>query len=190
VRSVGASVFPLLVAALLAALTWWLNLATQSDDPGHRANGRHDPDFFVEHFTLRRFTTDGSLQHTVIADRMQHYPDDDSTAVTNPHLIYHTGRRTVATSRTALLDKDGKHVRLDDDVRIVRAGNAEAPETIITTSILYVTPDDEYARTDAPVTIAQGRSVVHGVGMEANNKTETAVLSGPVQGTVYRNPDR
>ena len=172
---------------MLGGLTLWLDRASQTDDGGRRANARHDPDFFVERFTIRRFAPDGSLQHTITADRMQHYPDDDTTTVANPHLVYYSQRQTVVTSRTAWLDKEGKHVRLDDDVRIVRKGDGETPETVITTTVLYVTPDDEYARTDAPVTISQGRSVVHGIGLEANNKTEIAVLSGPVQGTIYRN---
>ena len=186
-KHVGASLFPLLLVALLAALTLWLERASQTDDVGRRANARHDADFFVEHFTVRRFGTDGSLQHTVTADKMLHYPDDDSTNVTTPRIVYHSGRQTVVTARTAWLDKEGKHVRLDDDVRIVRAGSADAPETIITTSILFVTPDDEYAYTKEPVTITQGKSVVNGVGLEANNKTEIAVLSGPVLGTIHRN---
>jgi lipopolysaccharide export system protein LptC len=187
VKHAGASLFPLLVIGLLAALTLWLDRATQSDDAGRRASGRHDADFFVEHFTVRRFAADGSLQHTLTAEKMLHFPDDDSTTVTAPRLVYHGGRQTVVTARTAWLDKEGKHVRLNDDVRIVRAGSADTPETVITTSILFVTPDDEYAYTQAPVTITQGMSVVNGIGLEANNKTEVAVLSGPVQGTINRN---
>lgn len=186
-KHVGASLFPLVLIALLAALTLWLERASHTDDTGRRASARHDADYYVEHFTVRRFAADGSLQHTIIADKMVHFPDDDSTTVTTPRLLYYSGRETVVTARTAWLDKEGKHVRLNDDVRIVRAAGAEAPETVITTSILFVTPDDEYAYTDAPVTITQGKSVVNGVGLEANNKTEVAVLSGPVQGTIYRN---
>lgn len=185
-KPAGASLFPLLVIGFLAALTLWLDRASQTSDAGRRAGGRHDVDFYVEHFTLRRYAADGLLQHTVNADKMEHYPDDDSTDVTAPHLIYHQGRQTVVTARTAWLDKEGKHVRLNDDVRVVRAGTLDAPETVMTTSILFVTPDDEYAYTNAPVTITQGKSVMHGIGMEANNKTETATLNGPVQGTIFR----
>lgn len=185
-KSLGASLFPLLVVGFLAALTLWLDRTSQTDDTGRRASGRHDTDFYVEHFTVRRYASNGALQHTVTAEKMLHFPDDDTTTVTTPRLTYYQGQRTVVTAQTAWLDKEGKHVRLNDDVRIVRPGGPDSPETVITTSILFVTPDDEYAYTDAPVTITQGKSVVNGVGMEANNKTELAVLSGPVQGIIYQ----
>lgn len=185
-KSVGASLFPLLVVGFLAALTWWLDHAGQTDDTGRRASGRHDVNFYVEHFTLRRYGSDGALQHTVTADKMLHFPDDDSTTLTAPHLTYYQGPRTDVTARTAWLDKEGKHVRLDDDVRIVRPGGPDSPDTVITTSLLFVTPDDEYAYTNAPVTITQGKSVINGVGLEASNKTGTAILSGPVQGIIYQ----
>jgi lipopolysaccharide export system protein LptC len=184
----GAALFPLVIMALLAGLTLWLERASQQDDLAGRSKLRHDPDFYAEHFTLRRFDATGAIQHTLTAEKMFHFPDDDSTEVLAPHLTYYGLRQTTVTARTAWLDKAGKHVRLNDDVRVVRAGDAETPETVITTSIMHVTPDDEYAYTDAPVTITQGQSVMHGVGLEANHKTQIAVLSGPVRGTIYRNP--
>jgi lipopolysaccharide export system protein LptC len=185
----AASLLPLMLAALLAGLTYWLDHVVQNDT-GPRANRRHDPDYFVDHFTVRRFGPDGTLQHTITADRMVHFPDDDSTEVVSPHLVYETVPPTDITARTAWLDSKGKHVRLDDDVRIVRASIGDQPETVITTSVLYVTPDDETASTKAPVVITQGKSVVTGVGLEANNKTEVAVLSGPVHGTILRSKDK
>lgn len=187
-RFSGATLFPLLIMALLAGLTLWLERASQQDDASGRAKLRHDPDFYVEHFTLRRFDPTGAVQHALTAEKMFHFPDDDSTEVVAPHLTYYGPRQTTVTARTAWLDKAGKHVRLNDDVRVVRAGNAETLETVITTSVMHVRPDDEYAYTDAPVTIRQGQSVMHGVGLEADNKTQIAVLSGPVRGTIYRNP--
>lgn len=182
------SLLPLLLAGLLAGLTYWLDHVVQSDT-GPNADRRHDPDYFVDNFTVRRFGPDGTLQHTVTADRMVHFPDDDTTEVISPHLVYETPPKTDITARTAWLDSKGTHVRLNDDVRIVRAASGDQPETVITTSVLYVTPDDETAYTKAPVVITRGNNVVTGVGLEANNKTEVAVLSGPVHGTFYRSKD-
>lgn len=189
-RYVRASFLPLVLAGLLAGLTYWLDHVVQTGDARQHPGGRHDPDYFVDDFTVRRFGPDGTLQHTLSATRMVHFPDDDSTEVAAPHLIYQTQPQTDITARTAWLDSKGKHLRLNDDVRIVRAGAGGAPETVITTSVLFVTPDDEIAYTKEPVTITQGKSVVNGVGLEANNKTEIAVLSGPVHGTIYRSENK
>ncbi|MDP2811222.1 MAG: LPS export ABC transporter periplasmic protein LptC [Rhodocyclaceae bacterium] len=184
-RPTGASLFPIVLLALLAGMTFWLERATRTGDL-HSGKERHDPDFIVDRFEVRRYDTDGALQHTLIADRMLHYADDESSDVIAPHLTYHRQRPTVVTSRTAWMDKDAEHARLDGDVRIVRAGADGGPETVITTSVLHVIPDDEFAHTDAPVTLTQGQSVIHGVGLTTDNKTQISTLFGPVRGIIHR----
>jgi lipopolysaccharide export system protein LptC len=187
-RVSSSAPFPLLILALLAGFTFWLDRASQEEDSGNDAKLRHDMDFWVDRFTLRRFGQDGSIQHALSAKRMEHFPDDESTEVREPNLAYfREGQVTTLTAKTAWLDKEGKHVRLDDDVRVVRNNKDGGAETVITTSVLHVTPDDEVAYTSKPVTITQGQTVVHGTGgLEVDNKTRMAVLSGPVQGTIHR----
>jgi lipopolysaccharide export system protein LptC len=185
-RATGSALLPLVVLGMLAGFTFWLEQSTQGDDSGNRPKLRHDPDYWVDQFTVRRFDTDGGIRHLLTAKRMEHFPDDDSTEVSSPYLAYFKDRKTVATANTAWLDKEGKHVRLNDNVRVVRPGLAGDPDLIITTSVLNIVPDDEYAQTDAPVTLTQGQTILHGVGFEVSNKTQIAVLSGPVQGTIQR----
>lgn len=185
----SSALFPLLVLGMLAAFSFWLERTTRSEGGGPDPNLRHDPDFWVEEFTLRRYNLDGSIQHTLKASRMTHFADDESTEVTEPRVAYFRNEATTTlTARRAWLDKEGKHVRLRDEVHVVRT-EPQGTSTVIDTTLLNVTPDDEYAQTDAPVTITQGRSVVHGKGgMEVNNKTQVTILNGPVTGTIYREP--
>jgi lipopolysaccharide export system protein LptC len=187
----SSALFPLLVLAMLAAFTFWLERATRGDGGGPNPNLRHDPDFWVDEFILRRYDVDGSIQHTLKAARMTHFPDDDSTEVDEPRVAYfRDGVTTTLTARLAWLDKEGKHVRLQDEVRVIRT-EPQGTAMIVDTRLLNVVPDDEYAQTDAPVTIIQGRSVVRGSGgLEINNKTRMAVLNGPVTGTIHREPAR
>lgn len=183
-RIPGATLLPLAMLALLAALTFWLERVTQ----GAAADGskaRHDPDFFVENFSVRRFNPEGLLQHTLHSQKMLHYPDDDSTDLVAPRLTYHRDPPTRVSSDTAWLDKDGKHVRLDGNVRVVRGNANGGPETVLSTSVLHAVPDDEVAHTDAPVTITQGKTVINGSGLHADNKTQISVLSGRVHGIIY-----
>jgi lipopolysaccharide export system protein LptC len=189
VKAYRASLLPLVLVALLAGLTYWLDRVVETNG-GKRTSVRHDPDYFVDRFTVRRFGTDGKLQHTVTADRMLHYPDNDTTEVTHPHLVYETPPRTDITARTAWLDNKGRQIKLEQDVRVARDGRGDQLASVLTTSLLYVLPDDETAHTDAPVTITQGMSVINGVGLEADNKAKTAVLQGPVHGTVYRKEEK
>lgn len=184
-RHTGAALFPIAVISLLAAGTFWLNQATQVE-AGRDGKQRHDPDYIVDHFTVRRFDDKGMLQHFLVGEKMLHYPDDDSTEVVAPELTYFRTPPVHVSSEQAWLDKDGKHVKLEKNVRIVRDGLDGNPPTEIDTKVLYAIPDDDFAHTDAPVTITRGQSVMHGTGMETNDKAQISVLYGRASGTIYQ----
>jgi len=69
---------PLAALALLVALTVWLNQLIQA--PAARPDGstRHDPDLIVEYFDAQKLAENGTVQYTLAAKKMVHYPDDDS----------------------------------------------------------------------------------------------------------------
>ncbi|MCX8085260.1 MAG: LPS export ABC transporter periplasmic protein LptC [Rhodocyclaceae bacterium] len=177
--------FPLLVAGVLAALSYWLEIASRQPlMPEGRA--RHDPDYLIEDFELRRYSAEGLLQHTLRARQLLHFPDDDSTEVLSPLMIWHRTPPTTVSAQKARMDGEGKHILLQEDVRVVRGAAHGKEETVLLTSSLDVYPDDEIVRTREAVTIRQGASVVTGVGLEANHQTGLAVLDGPVRGTFHR----
>lgn len=181
------SLFPVAILTLLAALTFWLERATQIEAPRGDGKKRHDPDYIAEKFTVRRFGPTGGLQNTLSAQKMVHYPDDDTTELTEPRVSYLGGPRpTHLTARQGLVGPDAEEIALVKDVRAVREATDKDPELVFTTSTLTVFPDDEVARTAAPVTITQGASVVHGVGLEADNKTAIYKLLNRVTGTIEK----
>ncbi|MDP2810640.1 MAG: LPS export ABC transporter periplasmic protein LptC [Rhodocyclaceae bacterium] len=182
----AASLFPLVMLLLLAALTFWLNRVIQGDNP--RGPQRHDADYWVERFEVRRFDADGKLQHTLAADKLLHYPDDDTTIVTTPHLTYHQQPPTEIFARMGYIGRDGKEVDLVDTVRVIRRGaTGNSPPTVLETKTLKVFPDDEKGHSNDPVTITQGKSVMHGSGLDIDNKSGITVLRGRVTGTLHRN---
>ncbi|MCX7148824.1 MAG: LPS export ABC transporter periplasmic protein LptC [Rhodocyclales bacterium] len=181
-----ASLFPLAMLLLLAALTFWLNRVIEGDNP--RGPQRHDPDYWVERFEVRRFDIDGKLQHTVIADNLLHYPDDDTTIVTTPHITYHQQPPTEIFARMAYIGRDGKEVDLVDEVQVIRNGATDdSRPTVLETRTLKVFPDDERGHTNDPVVITQGMSVMHGTGLDIDNRSGITVLHGRVTGTLHRN---
>ncbi len=181
-----ATLFPLLLAGLLAGMSYWLEIASRAATGANDGKTRHDPDYIIQNFEVRRFNPQGQLQHTVVADRMRHYPDDDSTVVTMPRITYHRNPPTFISAREALVSSKGEHVTLIDDVHVRRSGIDNKPDTILTTSRLEAWPDDEIAQTDVPVTITQGKTNVQGSGLQADNKTSIYTLEGPVRGIFYR----
>jgi lipopolysaccharide export system protein LptC len=185
--SAAPTLFPLILAGLLAGMTYWLDVTSRQPVGAGDGKSRHDPDYIVENFQVRRFGPEGQLQHTLYAGLMRHYPDDDSTVVFAPDLIYHRTPPTHVTAREARLSSEATHIELIDAVRITRGGVAGKPDTVLTTSRLDAWPDDEIATGKEPVTITQGRTIVHGSGLQANNKTAIYVLEGPVRGIFHRN---
>lgn len=179
------SPLPLLLIGSLAGLTFWLQSVSDMPVGGRDGRLRHDPDFIVEGFSVRRFDSTGALQHTLVAQRMAHFPDDDSTRVDAPRVTFHGAAPLQLGADTALVSQDAKEVRLDGNVRLLRSGNG-SPDTLVATSTLTLFPDEETARTDAPVTITQGRSIVTGRGLTADNRVKIINLGGPVRGTIER----
>ena len=52
---------------------------------------------------------------------------------------------------------------------------------------MTVWPDDERMRSDAPVTLTQGKTVIAAERMESDNIVGNIRLQGLVRGTLYRN---
>jgi len=188
VKYSGSTLFPLLMLLLLAGLTLWLERASTTEASAPQ-NTRHDPDYIVDNFTIKRFDPQGKLYQTLQGKQMRHYPDDDSTEVELPHMTYHREQKTLINSEQAWIDSGGKTIQLERNVR-VRRENLKGPETVLTTSTLTVLSDEEIARTKAPVTITQGETVINGIGMETNNKTQISVLGGRAHGTIVSQPKR
>lgn len=181
--------FPLLLAGVLAALSYWLELTSRAPEVAKAGKLRHDPDAIVENFEVRRFDAHGARQHTLTAERMVHYPDDDSAVVSAPRLILHRPPPTTLEARQAQISSQGEHIALIDEVRITRAGGADKPDTTLTTTRMDVWPEEEVARTTAPVTITQGASRIRGEGgLNVDQKSLVYVLEGPVTGVFFRSP--
>ena len=181
-----ATLFPLLLLGLLAGLSYWLELASRSPASADDGKSRHDPDYIVGSFVAMRFDSSGNLQHSLTAEELRHFPDDDSSVVTAPRLIYHRDPATTVSARTAHISSKGEHVQLIDDVRVVRSGAQGKDDSVLTTQQLDAWPDTEIAKSSHPVTLTQGRSNIQGSGFSLDNTLSYFVLEGPVRGVFYR----
>ena len=183
----AAALFPLALAGALAGMSYWLDRATTVGELGAKAKARHSPDYIVEKFNVQRYDATGSLLQSLKAQKMTHYPDDETTDVVAPELIYHRAEApTTVTAKTAQLTKDGKEVRLRGAVKVSRPRTSTRPATLIQTEALTVFPDEERASGNAPVTLTQGNNVVQGGAITYYGKERIAHLSGGVHGTFKR----
>lgn len=178
------TLFPLVVLALLAALTFWLDRAVQPQaNAGQRAL-RHDPDYIVHGLKGVSLDNRGSVKHTLTARTMTHYPDDDTTHLTEPRFVTSTESPMpiTVTSREATVSPNGENIYFMNDVRVVRAADGRQTELVLETSYLHVIPDDNVVKTDRPVRIRNATAVVTASGLELNGDTRTMQLAGRVKG--------
>lgn len=185
-KSRSYSLFPITVLGLLAALTFWLDRATHFEGGRRDGKNRHDPDFVVEQLSAKRYGADGRLLNLLTAEQMRHFPDDDTTLVHAPSLIYmgNQGSPLKVRARSATLSADGEVAELRDEVLGWRDATADSPATSFSTSRLTVYKDQEIAHTDAPVMIRRGKSELSGVGMDLDNKLALFQLRSQVKATI------
>ena len=174
----GSALFPLSLLLALASLTFWLRYATELPEDRHDGKNRHDPDYIISDSVLRKLDQTGRLQYTLNSIDIRHFPDDDSTDMIKPHLVYLYPTRPTVTIRSERghSNKDGEQVDLYNDVQITRAATDTDPEMIGYTAELTVLPDDEKAFTKSPVLITKGKSWLKGVGMQIDSRAQTYVL--------------
>lgn len=182
--------FPAGLLLLLALLTFWLDRVVQPPAPKKDGSSRHDPDYWVENFTATRMGPDGTPLHVLVSGKMTHYPDDDSTYLTTPHLTHYAkGQPPVhIEALKGQISRDGEHAYFSGDVKVKREAAQGNSELDMTTSFLHIVPDREFAETDREVTIRDATTRVTGTGMELNSKTRIIKLLSRVKGQHVKPP--
>lgn len=174
----------LVLLALLGALTLWLERVVQPP-PQQSGAIREGPDYIVDGLSAVRMDKEGRVKHTLRAQKMTHFPEEDVTLLVEPHLVtYSEGRAPITvTSRHARLSGNGENVYFQEKVRVVRAPVANQSELVLETNYLHVIPDDNIAKTDQAVTIRNANAVIQASGLELNSETRVLKLQGRVKGT-------
>lgn len=173
--------FPLGLMLALALLTFYLERTVREDD-SPPALRRHDPDYLVTNFTTTTYNRDGAVETVMSAERMVHYPDDDTTELFAPRVVQakpNQPRFSVRAER-GQLSRDGDEIFLYGDVLLVRDAAADRPEARMTTDFLHILRERSLVRTDRDVKIVEGGRALSGRGMEYNNESRELVLRSDV----------
>lgn len=174
---------PLFPLVGLLAVTYWLDQQVRPESNAGDGKLRHDPDAIMENFTAVRMNELGAPRSILVARKMLHYPDDDSTTLEAPRLTtLSPGRPAIhAVARNGLLSSGGEEVFLHQDVEVLREASAERAELTLQTEYLRVVPDRDWADTDRPVTIFDAGNTIHAVGLEMDNRERTLKLLSQVR---------
>jgi lipopolysaccharide export system protein LptC len=174
---------PLLPLLLLLGATYWLNMQVHPLPQEPDSNKRHDPDLIVSKLVATTLDEQGVPHFILSAQKMVHYPDDDSTHLDQPQLstLYPDQPPVYTSARQGEISSKGKDVFLHDEVRLVRAASTTQSEMTLTTTYLHAVPDLGLMDTDRPVTMMDAHNVIHAVGMTFDNKTRILKLLAQVK---------
>ncbi|MEW6314599.1 MAG: LPS export ABC transporter periplasmic protein LptC [Pseudomonadota bacterium] len=181
--------FPVLLLALLAGLTFWLDSRIELNGGPTSQLKPHSPDFMVENFSSMRMDERGMPRYTLSANKMQHYPSDDSTDLDAPRFVRFNAAAAPITisSDRATVSSNGENAYFTDNVIVVRSAYNNHGELALYTDYLHVIPEQDLARTDKPVKMTGNHTTVNAIGLELNSADRTVKLLSHVQGH-YENP--
>lgn len=173
---------PLVPLLLLLAATYWLNLQVQPL-PQMLSQQRHDVDYVVDNFSAVTLNPQGRPRFTLTAERLWHYPDDDTTHLQMPRLtsLFADRPPTVTTAQTGTVSSKGNDVYLYDEVRVVRPASNGSGEQRFATDYLHVIPDRDWAETNQSVVMTDRYNVIRAVGMELDYQAGTVKLLARVR---------
>jgi len=127
---------------IMVGLSIWLQLGLLEDPkpqpiPG---NSRHDPDYYVENFTATGVDKSGQNRYVLEAQRMVHFPDDDTALLDKPHIIqYKDGLAPRHSySDSGWVAPGGDEVLLTGDVRVIEGHANNDSGGIMTTEKLKI----------------------------------------------------
>jgi len=176
--------FPIVLLAILAVLTFWIDYAVQAPEARIDGSSRHDPDYILNNFTTTRTDENGELRYRLSALEMRHYPDDDTTELEKPQFERYEVDKPFTTieGNKGFVSTDAETVEFIDDVKVVRQAFNGKGEMVVLTDRLEVMPNEEMAKTDRPVVITQEpKTVIHATGMIYDKKNQTVQLLSRVK---------
>ena len=185
VDAVGAYL-PLLVMALMALGSWWLVKNTPvAEGPRPTVAPRHEADYTLREFSVRRFTPEGSLQAQIEGDVLRHFPDNDTLEIDRPSVRAYgaDGGVTVANARRALSNADATEVQLLGDAQVTRGPTATDEGLTFRGEFLHVYLKTEQLRSHLPVTVTRGGTFIRADTFSYDHLDRTVSLAGRVRAT-------
>jgi len=176
---------PVLLLGAFAALTYWLDAQIQVGNRKFDGSNRHDPDVYIENFRAVSLDVQGRVRQSLTAKSARHFPDDDTTDLMDPQIIFSAPdkpRLTVSSDR-ATITGDRENAYFTGNVKGVReATDAKNGAVTLTSEFLHVIPKQDRVLTDKAVTIEDARGIINATGMEFDNRSKKLKFGSRVHG--------
>jgi len=183
---------PVALMALLALGTYWLvRNAPSLITPEAARPVQHDPDYFMQDFSVKTFDATGKLKSEIQGDQARHYPDTDTLEIDKARIrsLDAQGNVTLSTANRALSNADGSEVQLFGNAIVVRESIKDAsgrvlPRLELRSEFLHAYSNVERIRTHLPVVMTRGNDRFTGDRMDYDNLDRILQLDGRVRGLV------
>jgi lipopolysaccharide export system protein LptC len=162
----------------LLGVTYWLNMQAKPELAKSAGSVRHDPDAIVENFSATRLNDQGSPRFLMVAKKMQHFPDDDSTTLDSPRLTALSVEHPPVhiTANQGSITSKGDEIFLRGNVEVVREASAQQDSFTLTTEYLHVLPNRDFISSNRAVTMVEARNTIRATGLEMDIKASTIKL--------------
>lgn len=169
----------------VAMITGWL-VQDQGILKDQASPSPRGPDLFVNGMDLKIIGEDGNVQYRVRASRMEHFPYDDHSDLTDPFMQVFSQQQAIwdARSERGRVADQGDTVWLLGRAVINRPQLADQRALNVVTSDLMVKPKADTAETTAATVIQSGAYRIEGVGMLANFRENRLDLHSQVRGRI------
>ncbi len=171
--------FPILFAAILAFISYWVQVSVENESEKRGNKLSNSPDYFLTNFKTTQTESDGSIRFILSANEMVHFTKDDTTRLKKPLFISY--KNNLPSSQieggVGLVSSDGEEVQIIDNVKVARLETETKPKMELFTDQLTVLPHKDQAFTKRPVRITQDpKTVVNAIGMKYDKKNGIITL--------------
>jgi lipopolysaccharide export system protein LptC len=181
---------PVAFMGLLALGTYWLvRSAPPANGPAVEKAVRHEPDYFMEGFSVKTFDSVGRIRTEVLGDKARHYPDTQWMEIDRIRIrsFDERGRLTTATANRGLTNEDSSEVQLLGNAVVVREADAgkraeAAPRMEYRGEFLHAFMKTEQVKSHKPVELLRGNDRFTADSLDFDNVDQVLQLHGRVRG--------
>lgn len=189
---------PMACMAVLALGTYWMVRTTPPQGaPQVKLVEQHEPDYFMEGFTLKSFDAKGRMRSEVMGDRARHFADNAWTEIEQVRVrsFDEKGRMTTATANRGLSNEDASEVQLIGNAIVVREaeiasaanvarGVSASPRMEYRGEFLHAFMATERLKSHKPVELLRGTDRFTADSLDFDNVEQVLTLQGRVRGTL------
>ena len=180
---------PVLLMMVLALASYWLLRATpEAEEPGPKPEVTHEPDYFMNRFSVKVFEPCGALKTELYGTAARHHPDV-GTLVVDAARVRSFGQQrqlSTATARQITSNDEGTVFVLEGDAAVVRQAGKGAngellPRLEFHGQYLRVSTEPEHIMSDKPVLLVRGQDQMTADSLDYSGDSRIAVLTGHVR---------